>query len=102
MRNSKTKKNKKVEYIDKLSKYPCLEELLFAMNGMKKEKMFLKSVKRDKDGNVIDCFTKKGGILYERMFDLLNGIFTLADVENADSIFEHIQETFDMIADGEN
>lgn len=101
MKNSKTNKNKKVAYLDKLSEYPCLEELLFVMNGMKKEKMFLKNIKKDEDGNVIDCFTKKGGILYERMFDLLHGIFTLAEVENADSIFEHIQETFDMIADGE-
>ena len=105
MKNDKTKKNKKnkkAEYVGKLSKHPCLEELLFVMNGMKMEKMFLENVKRDKDGNVLDCFTKKGGILYERMFDLLYGIFTLAEVENADSIFEHIQETFDMIASGES
>lgn len=93
---------KKTEILNKLSKYPSLEELLFVMNGMKKEKMFLNTVKRNKDGDVVDCFTKKGAVLYERMFDLLHGIFTLAEVENADSIFEHIQETFDMIAEGES
>lgn len=93
---------KKTEILKELSKYPSLEELLFVMNGMKKEKMFLNAVKRDNDGNVVDCFTKKGAVLYERMFDLLHGIFTLAEVENADSIFEHIQETFDMIAEGES
>ena len=93
---------KKTEILKELSKYPSLEELLFVMNGMKKEKMFLNAVKRDNDGNVVDCFTKKGAVLYERMFDLLHGIFTLAEVENADSIFEHIQETFDMIAENES
>ena len=93
---------KKTEILKELSKYPSLEELLFVMNGMKKEKMFLNAVKRDNDGNVVDCFTKKGAVLYERMFDLLHGIFTLAEVENADSIFEHIQETFGMIAEGES
>lgn len=97
----KNKKTKKAVYLDKLSKYPCLEELLFVMNGMKKEKMFLKNIKKDEDGNVIDRFTKKGGILYERMFNLLHGIFTLAGVDNDGSIFNHIQETFDMIADGD-
>lgn len=93
---------KKTEILKELSKYPSLEELLFVMNGMKKEEMFLNAVKRDNDGNVVDCFTKKGAVLYERMFDLLHGIFTLAEVENADSIFEYIQETFDMIAEGES
>lgn len=91
---------KKTEILKKLSKYPSLEQLLWAMNGMKKDKVFLKTVKRNKDGDVVECFTKKGAVLYERMFDLLHGIFTLAEVENADSIFEHIQETFDLIAEG--
>lgn len=101
LQSNKRKPSKKNRFLKKLSDYPCLEELLFVMNGMKKEKMFLKTVKRNKDGDVVDCFTKKGAVLYERMFDLLHGIFTLAEVENANSIFEHIQETFDMIADSE-
>jgi hypothetical protein len=91
---------KKTEILKELPKYPSLEHLLWAMNGMKKDKVFLKTVKRNKDGDVVDCFTKKGAVLYERMFDLLHGIFTLAEVEDADSLFEHIQETFDLIAEG--
>lgn len=100
MKNNKVKTSKKKEFLKEVSKYPSLEELLFVMNGMKKEKMFLKTVKTNKDGDVVDCFTKKGAVLYERMFDLLHGIFALAEVENADTIFEHIQETFDLIAEG--
>ena len=101
MANNKRKPSKKSKFLEKVSDYPSLEELLFVMNGMKKEKMFLKRVKRNKDGDVVECFTKKGAVLYERMFDLLRGIFTLADVENKGSIFEHIQENFDLIAEGD-
>ena len=100
MKNNKIKTSKKKEILKEVPKYPSLEELLWVMNGMKKEKMFLNKVKRDKDGDVVECFTKKGAVLYERMFQLLDGILTLAEVEDADTIFEHIQETFDLIAEG--
>ena len=95
-------KRKSTRYITEIGRYPSLEELLFAMNGMKKDKMLLKHVRRNADGEVVACFTKKGGVLYERMFSLLHGILTLAEVKDADAIFEHIQETIDEIANGES
>ena len=94
---------KKSRFLKAIPQYPCLEDLLFTMNGMKKEKMFLKSVKRNKDGEVTGCFTKKGRILYERLFELLRGVMVLADIpkETYEILINDIQETFDEIAENE-
>lgn len=96
-------KTEKPKYLKSIPKCPSLEDLLFVMNGMKKEKMFLKKVKFDMNGNVIGCFTKKGAKLYERMFEFLKGIMMLADVptETRDYLIGDIQETFDYIAEHE-
>lgn len=77
---------------------PCLDTLLLAVNGGKKDKMFLKKVKRDKDGNLIDCFTKKGAKIYNRLCDIIYGALVLTEVPNRDEIFAHIQDELDDIA----
>ena len=73
---NKHKPSKKNRFLKKLSDYPCLEELLWAMNGMEKCKVFTK-LKFDEDGNIVQAFTKKGGELYERLVSLIYGVFTL-------------------------
>lgn len=77
---------------------PTLEDILFAVNGMKIEKMFLKRTKRDKEGNVIACFTKKGGKIYERLCSIIYATLVLTEHED---IFADIQETLDEIANQE-
>ena len=80
---------------------PTLEEVLWAVNGMKKEKMLLNAAKKDGDGYVVKCFTKKGGETYERLMEILRGVFYLSGRIDADMIFEDLQETLDGIVRGE-
>lgn len=93
------KTNKRQKYLKAIDReYPKLEELLWAVNGMKMDKVFLNEVKRDKDGNLVECFTKKGGKLYERLCSIIYGAIVLTEVPNGDEVFEHIQSTLDEIA----
>lgn len=85
----KTKCFKKLDEI----KNPCLESILIALNGGKKEKMFLKHVQRDKDGYVTKTFTRKGARLYG---DLTSLLFAVGRLTGADT--EDIVETLDSIA----
>ena len=56
----------------------CLESILIRFfNGGKKQAMFLKNVKRNADGEVIECFTKKGGKVYEEFADF---VYRLGDM----------------------
>ena len=95
------KKAKKREFLKEIGNYTTLEELLWAMNGMEKCKVFTK-LKFDEDGNIAQAFTKKGGELYERLVSLIYGVFTL--VTGGDNMVdtEHITandivETLDNI-----
>ena len=67
---------KKTEYMKEIGQYPTLEELMWAVNGMKKCKVFAK-LKFDKEGNVTKAFTKRGGKLYGRLVSLIYGMFAL-------------------------
>jgi hypothetical protein len=100
-KKKKVKKAKKREFLKEIGNYPTLEELLWAMNGMEKCKVFTK-LKFDEDGNIAQAFTKKGGELYERLVSLIYGVFTL--VTGGDNMVdtEHITandivETLDNI-----
>ena len=56
----------------------CLESILIRFfNGGKKQEMFLKNVKRNANGEVIECFTKKGGKVYEEFVEF---VYKLGDV----------------------
>ena len=74
MATKKTSKNR--EFMKKIPEYPSLEQLMWAMNGMEKCKVFSK-LEFDKDGNLIKAFTKKGSILYERLTDFIYGLYNL-------------------------
>lgn len=74
-----------------------MEELLIAVNGMKSEKMFLNTVKRDKEGNLIECFTKKGAKMYGRLLKIVHGVLNITGVDSDGKIFADIQEELDDI-----
>ena len=73
---TKRKAAKRSEFMKEIKEYPTLEELLWAMNGMEKCKVFTK-LKFGEDGNIEQAFTKKGGELYERLVSLIYGVFNL-------------------------
>lgn len=91
------KRIKKAKYLKELGNEPCVETLLIAVNGMKNEKMFLNRVKRDKEGNLIECFTKKGAKMYNRLLKIIHGVLDITGVDSDKKIFARIQEELDDI-----
>lgn len=91
------KHTKKAKYLKEVGNEPCMEELLIAVNGMKNEKMFLNMVKRDKEGNLIECFTKKGAKMYNRLLKIIHGVLNITGVDNDGEIFTRIQDELDDI-----
>lgn len=57
--------------------YPSLEDILFALNGYKKQRMFLKKNKYNKDGEFITGCTKIGDKRYGELVDILNAVGVL-------------------------
>ena len=50
----------------------CVESILIRFfNNGKVQKMFLKEVKRDSEGSVIECFTKRGAKCYEKLIQTI-------------------------------
>lgn len=98
------KKNR--EFLKKIGSYPSLEELLWAMNGMEKCKVFTK-LEFDDEGRIKKAFTKKGSELYGRLTDFIYGLFNLVtDGETAvddpcNISAEDIVETLDNIVRNE-
>jgi len=92
----------------------CLESILdIFFNDGKKQKLFLSKVKRAKEGYVEECFTKKGGEVYEQFVGCCGvlGVYfgTIANLKNFvkslenigmgdDCTWNDVVETTDMIA----
>lgn len=100
------KTSKKRKFMKKIPEYPSLEQLMWAMNGMEKCKVFTK-LEFDDEGRVKKAFTKKGSELYGRLTSLIYGVFNLVTcgevkVEKADGISaDDIVETLDSIVRNE-
>ena len=103
---NKKKTAKKREIMNEIKQYPSLEELLWAMNGMEKCKVFVKP-EFDDEGHIKKVFTKKGSELYERLTALVYGMFNLVTegeitVNDPERIgAEDIVETLDNIVRNE-
>lgn len=76
----------------------CLESILIRFfNGGKKQAMFLKNVKRNADGEVIECFTKKGGKVYEEFADFVYRLGDMfVDVDEWGEFYKRYGETFKL------
>ncbi len=76
----------------------CLESTLIRyFNGGKKQAMFLKNVRKDKDGNVTECFTKKGAKVYDEFVDVLykmGDMFT--DTDGWDEFYKRFGKAFKL------
>lgn len=81
-----------------IPEYPSLEELLWAMNGMKKCKVFSKNKTK---------FTKNGAILYKRLIQIIYGVHTLVTageitVNDSKNISpKDIEDTLNLIVENE-
>ena len=75
--------------------YPSLEDILFALNGYKKQRMYLKTKKFDKDGEFITGCTKIGDKRYSELVDILNAVGILTG--RTRMMEEVVQELDDII-----
>ncbi len=86
---------KRTGLIKELEENPTLEEILCFING-KREKMYLKKMKIDKDGYVVKWGTNKGEVAYRKLTEILFGIGHLLNKENE---VEEMVEELDYIVE---
>lgn len=81
--------------ISKLRQYPSFEEILIRLHG-KRQKMFVKKMSYDIDGNVTKWGTKVGEKTYAKLTEILFGIGQLCEMEKE---MEEVVERLDEIAE---
>lgn len=84
-----------------ISESPPLEQLLWALNGMRKCQVFPKRLRRDADGRIVNPLTKKGAELYDRLSDFLHGVANLAKSSDEPYTFDasRVMDSLDEIVD---
>ena len=94
MTKKTVKKFSKAKPLNRIA-FPSLEDILFALNGYKKQRMFLKKNKLDKDGEFITGCTKIGDKRYGELVDILNAVGVLTG--RTQMMEEIVQELDDII-----
>lgn len=92
---------KKTPTVKELKEYLTLEDILCFLNG-KKEKMYLKKMKIDKEGYVVKWGTSKGEETYRKLTEILYGLGRLLNKENEmNEIVEELDYIVESCDDGD-